>query len=903
MILKNTQIKSIGEILFFIGIILILISWYFSYPIYIPEFDEIIFTQFYPSIWPGMILSLLGLFLIGYYAKRKCIKIICISIFPIIINVYSFFFSYIPTSDSGSIKAMFEIFHYSGFNTTIEPYFHFPIFFTLNEMTSQILGFDTNSLALIFFTLFGILIAIYIYLFIFKITNKDIYQIAFLTIPIYFVAVYNYLNYQWVPQTLALIFFLILLLLFNHKKSKYKFLCIIIFTVLVFTHLFIPAIFLMFMGIYAFKKREFRNIFLLMSCIYITVLIYYTTFFLSEITDVFRKSIYGFGQEYILSFSKSLMEPKGLISQIISTINRIRVPLIWIILSIGFFILFIKRKIRYTEIALALTGIIYLGIGIFYSILGTRALQILCIPLLIGLAFFIFKWRKATLLFVSILLILSIFGPMRSAYDNYQFQLNEEDYASNFLAFNVPTDTVNKIAINGINYGYLTRKSVYINFDKNNYNRLWVLAPRNLEFYNIFNGFMNENEYIIFNSNMYKEIVSHGLNIKEADKIKDKMQYNNKIYICGKTCVFVGLSNISKDSQNIQVDSFESPIGKYFTIPKILWTFDDYNIRYKYYPPHKGFGGLTERILSYGGHVNIMTYFTSLDIMNIFNNEIRNYSVVNDFGYSQENINESLKFFSKERVTVGCHGWTQSDDINYATLNYAYKVINYTLWNFKNNYNITPHFFLGHSTSGNYNVTLALKQFSENYWTVYGENFRADETILFPEGSKPAIHYITEVPYVAMFDPLFGQNWGVPCKTLNEAQKLYNNLSLGKEIIFIRGHPANLNQLEQKTNLTLWQQWIDWIYNTHQLININHTEAIYYNFDRYNFRVIKNNDTNYTIDLTQCNYNHNLLFRSPYENDTRSWILYNENGKHIGTIQGDTFLNVEPRLKYYFTIQ
>ena len=31
--------------------------------------------------------------------------------------------------------------------------------------------------------------------------------------------------------------------------------------------------------------------------------------------------------------------------------------------------------------------------------------------------------------------------------------------------------------------------------------------------------------------------------------------------------------------------------------------------------------------------------------------------------------------------------------------------------------------------------------------------------------------------------------------------------------------------------------------------------------------------------------------------------LYDENGKYIGKIQGDTFLKVETGLKYYFTLQ
>jgi hypothetical protein len=482
------------------------------------------------------------LFLTGYYSERKSVKIICASIFPIILYSCVFYFSYTPTSDSGSIKAMFEVFHHTGINPAVESYFHYPIFFTLNEMTSQMLGLNANNLAIIFFTIFGVLIAVYIYLFIFKTTENDIHQITFLAVPIYFIAMFYYLNYQWVPQTLALLFFLmLLLLLFDQKKPEYKFLSIIIFTVLVFTHLFIPAIYLLFIGIYAIKKKEFRNSFLLMGCIFITVLIYYATFYLPSIIDAFRESIYGFGNEYAIDISRSLMEPQGLASQIISIVNRIRIPLIWIVLATGFLFWFIKRKINLSSVALGITGGIYFAVGMFYPILGTRALQILFIPLVIGIGFFISKWKKLTLLFITIIIILSIFGPVRDTYDRYQFQLNEEENACNFLANTIPTEKGIELAIGGINSGYFIKKFIYINMDKSNYSNVWVIVPKNPEFYNVFNNSMEENEYILYNPNLGKEIISYGLNMEEVEISNKKMLSNNKIYVCDKTYVLKGI--------------------------------------------------------------------------------------------------------------------------------------------------------------------------------------------------------------------------------------------------------------------------------------------------------------------------------------------------------------------------
>ena len=356
----------------------------------------------------------------------------------------------------------------------------------------------------------------------------------------------------------------------------------------------------------------------------------------------------------------------------------------------------------------------------------------------------------------------------------------------------------------------------------------------------------------------------------------------------------------------IAVDSLESPIQKYFTTPKILWTFDDYSVQYHHNPPHKGFGGLTERIISHGGYVQLMMIFTSETNTKPFGNELRNYSVVEDFGYSLSDVDASLEFFSRPHVEVGSHGWNHTTNLNYVNLSYAYKMINFTMWNWKNNYNITPHFFLGPSTSGNYNITLALNRFSKQYWTVYGENFRWYDKRLFPNASRssPAVEYIEKPLYAIEFDPLFGETWGTPSKNVTEAKHLFNQSSVGKEIILIRGHPRLLNGTDQNAteNLSNWEQWIDWIYATHKLININHTEAIQYNIDRYNFKVLKNNEENYTIDLTNCSFAHSVLFSKPW-NSTKYWALYGKDNNMMEEVQDDTFIELSPTLIYYFKVK
>jgi len=363
--------------------------------------------------------------------------------------------------------------------------------------------------------------------------------------------------------------------------------------------------------------------------------------------------------------------------------------------------------------------------------------------------------------------------------------------------------------------------------------------------------------------------------------------------------------DVVKAKEVIKPDSSQSPIRKYFTNKKIIWTFDDYYIHKDHHPPHKGFEGLTNKITGYNGHVNIMVIFTNEWQTNKFQNEIRNYSVVQDFGWPQEKINKSLEFFKRSNVYPQCHGWNHSANLNGASLKESYKIINFTLWNWKNNYNIKPNFFLGHGTNGNYNITLALKHFSDKYWTIYGENFRSLDPDLFPNPSldAPAVDYIGKAEYVAMLDPLFGCSWGTPCKTLEEAQDLFDTSSENKEIIFIRGHPKFLNETDQKNReyLKLWEDWIDWIYQDHDLININHTKAIYYIADRHNFKIDKINSNTFIIDLADCKFNHNILFTQPYDNKYYNWTLNDEEDKIIGDIYEDKFFQLEKGHIYSFS--
>lgn len=539
--MKNKIIIKIGAIVFFIGLICAIISFNVTYPIHMSDVNEKTFTQFYPLIWPAIIFLSVGIFLIGFYTKKKAIKAICSSLIPLICYSYKFFFSYVPSSDCGNVRSMFVVFQKVGINSDFVSYFQYPTYFTLNEMTHQIMGINVNEISFLYFTLYGLLLGLFLFLFYFHIDAHNYPKTAFLYVLIFFIGMFSFLNYQWVPQTLALVLFFILLYLSNFILSsraniELKLLLILFFVTFVFTHAFLPIIFLMFFGFILIKKRNVLNVFLILFSIYLIVLIYYTTYHLPIFIETFRQSISGLGGDFSNKVSQSFQQPQGFLDQVISLVNRLRIPMIWLVVTFGLLILFLKKKNEPIVFFLGLSGGLYFSIGLAFSVLGFRSLQILFIPLVTGISYFLFKIRRPTLIFVTIILILSVFGTMRLGYDETHFLLTEDVHACEFLSINSRYNADIDVAVGQVDWGYFKNLYRY-------HNGILPSACRSghTDFYKIFNLSMEKNGYVIYNPNLGKEILGHGMKEDDFFELKKNVLLNNKIFDSNKTFILNGI--------------------------------------------------------------------------------------------------------------------------------------------------------------------------------------------------------------------------------------------------------------------------------------------------------------------------------------------------------------------------
>jgi len=196
---------------------------------------------------------------------------------------------------------------------------------------------------------------------------------------------------------------------------------------------------------------------------------------------------------------------------------------------------------NFSAVALGLAGGIYFGAGLFYPMLGTRSLQVLFIPLVIGIGFYLSKWKKLTLILVLIILLLSVSGPMREAHDPYLFQTAEEEHACNFLANTVQTEqSMQLVIIGGINSGYFSRKFNYMNRENNKSNDILILLPGDPDFYHVSNASIEETTCILYNPNLGREIMLYGMKMEEVNNLKQEILLNNKIYDCSKTFIVTG---------------------------------------------------------------------------------------------------------------------------------------------------------------------------------------------------------------------------------------------------------------------------------------------------------------------------------------------------------------------------
>ena len=447
---------------FLVGILLMIYSWYLSYPLSIDSVDDLVFNHVSVIYWISLPILLTSMYMIALTSKNNYLKWIMAVGIGITIYSLSYFYYMLPGSDDHYFRGVTEYFLRT---KNLQPsilshmYFQWPSFFILADIATSVSGLELKNFQFLQYTIIGFLLATTLYVYASKVYKKS----GFVAVVVFFIATIGYINYQNAPFSLALgLLFLLFMLETRQKSPSLNIVKIILFINISITHAFVPLFYILYLLIQSIVKRksEYRGLFLLTL----------SSYFIVQVT----LGQFSFANNIIAAIT-SPAEYSNLVSQTLATVShpidvtaqvfsRTVIIATVMICVAGFVLLLIKRKTRGLDKAIFLVGTIYSGVGIVLYTLGTRAIPVAFIPISLGAAYLfeskIGRYMKCLfliLLALSVLITLhasfydsEIMFQTREAYATENFMINKYDWnATSLILSHVSTKYYILTQING----------------------------------------------------------------------------------------------------------------------------------------------------------------------------------------------------------------------------------------------------------------------------------------------------------------------------------------------------------------------------------------------------------------------------------------------------------------------
>ena len=422
---------------FFAGLILMVYSWYLSYPLSADSVDDFVFNHVSILYWFSLPLLLTSMYMMAVTFKNNTFKwIISVGIVTTLYSI-SYFYFMMPGSDSQYFRGLTEYFIET---ENLDPlqlkygYYQWPSFFILSYVASSVSGLTLVNFEFLLYTVIGFLLATSLHVY----ASRAYKNGGFLTVAAFFTSMFYFLNYQCVPFSLALgLLFLLFMLETQQKSIGLTITIIVLFTGITITHAFVPLFFVLYLLMRTIleRNRHHRNLFLFTLILFFIIQFTFAQY--SFARNILR--VMTWSSEYS-NIVESTIAPASVPIDVIAQMFSRAVTIAFIMIcGVGFMFLLIKRKLRTLDKALLLTGVFYSGFGIFLYSLGSRAIILAFVPVSLGAAWlFESKFRPYLKYIFSVLLIVLLmlfsFIPLHLSFFNYiQFQTLEAYRADNFL--------------------------------------------------------------------------------------------------------------------------------------------------------------------------------------------------------------------------------------------------------------------------------------------------------------------------------------------------------------------------------------------------------------------------------------------------------------------------------------
>jgi hypothetical protein len=493
--------RSILRVTIPLGLILILYSYYLSYPLLMDAVDDFVYYHISPVYWLGLFILMPSLFVLATISERDVVRLLsCIGLLLSMYSIKFFYFSF-PSSDVHYVRGLVE---YALSTGDLDPgkafhdYFQWPLFFVFIQMFSVLTNIDLTIIEYLSFIVFGVLYvsSLYVYYYNYDKKSNHISIMAFLLV------MYWFLNYQFAPFSLAMAFLFILYMIESNDNLtiNHTIISLLLYLCVVLTHPFAALFYIYYLLImYAFsRRREHLQLFLFTLLIYMAYTIYSTEFFIPTVVgQIGRIDIMQYTVIVRRTFSGRVTE-RPFIDVLSQTFSRIIVISTGLFTGIGFLQLLYRRKLRNVDNLLLISSGIIAVAGALIPVIGMRVVFGLVIPISLGINYFFdSKYRRHTIALFLILVTLFPFIPLtQSFYDReVHFQTENEYVTSNFFIEH---------------HNWLNRDSVLSHFRTSHYLKTRTsgrtLFPHDVQDAFPYNA--EESDYIIYNVGIGKKFYS-----------------------------------------------------------------------------------------------------------------------------------------------------------------------------------------------------------------------------------------------------------------------------------------------------------------------------------------------------------------------------------------------------------
>jgi hypothetical protein len=498
----------------FIGsLLLVIYSWYISYPVSTTQVNDYIFNHISVFYWIGLPILIVSMFLISLTSNNAYVKWgMAIGIVTAMYSTVYFYFM-MPTSDSQYFRGLNEFVLQSkniSFHETGKIYFQWPLLFIFTYLATGISGLSLNNFEFLVYWIIGFLMVTSIFVYASKFSKKA----GIFLIVTFYIAMLYYLNYQFCAFSLAFSLLFILFLLSLHRENPSLIVAMIfLFIAIALTHLYTPLFFILFLFAQFILTRDRSKgiLFLLFTAIYLIIA-----------TTIAEGGFYGslVGMTRLPTELSSVVASSTSLSAVHSPIDVIaqQFSTLTLVITVGlcvsaFVFLLLKKKLRKIDYAILFAGIAWVSSGIFYYTLASRAFPLLFLPIALSVVYlYQTKIKKYLIPIVLIVLITFTAIPIHLSFYNaqIQYQTRSSYTTDNFLI---------------VHYDWTKRPLVLAEFFESQYLQNKMNNSANIV-YNT--GMMNKSQLVVFDlalQNEYKGspgILESSLSIKNVDIV-----YNN----------------------------------------------------------------------------------------------------------------------------------------------------------------------------------------------------------------------------------------------------------------------------------------------------------------------------------------------------------------------------------------